>query len=235
MMKPYRLINPFELKTLTARCQKVLSDWNATYGFYPLSITMTLLPKAFSLEDKLMISSDSKPLALIDSNYLSTFNFILFGSQASCFNASSEALADLLFHPLFKVQSCSIQKEAVPDWCYEGSTSLLLNLEAQGNKISLVLNPDWVYQQLPAAKNKEKPLITQIETAIEDESVSLNVELNPISLAVNELMDLQVGDVISLEHPLNTPLRLTERQTLIAHGELGLTNHHKSILLKRTS
>jgi flagellar motor switch/type III secretory pathway protein FliN len=101
----------------------------------------------------------------------------------------------------------------------------------QTHQITLVLNPDWVYEQLPKS-NALKTVISPIDETLKRQKLTLNVELNPINLPVSQLVGLQVGDVIVLNHPLTTPIRVTKNKQVIAQAELGSSLNQKSILLR---
>lgn len=231
MMKPFRLINAHELETIRQQFTQIINDWNATYSLYPLTLSLESLPKNYVLLDGVMIYSALTPLALLDKAYVKSLNHCLFGEDAPCYDSTSEALLLILSDQLFKKQSCTLKEAPIPNWSYPGSTGLILTLKTQTHQITLTLNPDWVYEQLP--KNKAlKTALSPIDETLGEEKITLSVDLNPINLPVNQLTSLQVGDVIVLSHPLSTPIRVTKNKQMIAQAELGLSSNQKSILLR---
>lgn len=234
MIKPYRLINALELTTLTTQCANLIEDWSSTYSLHPLAANLTLPPKGYTALKMLSVCDENTTLALIDKDHIIAINHILFGEDQSCFNVTSEELLLILLSELFKKQSINIKESVSHNWFYPGSTCLILTLNAAQTQIKLVLNPEWVYEQLPQ-KRADKKTLSSLDGALGQQPLTIKVELNPINLSVKQLTTLQIGDVISLDHPLTTPLKITQNKQLLAEAELGLSSHHKSILLKRSS
>lgn len=231
MMKPYRLINTLELETLTQHFTKVIDLWNSTYSLYPLTLSLSLPPKNYVILDKVMVYSALTPLALVDTQYIKPMNQLLFGEDAPCYSPTSEALFLVLLEQLFKKQPCCLRQSPLPNWCYPGSTCLILTLKAHTQQITLVLSPDWVYEQLPKS-DALKTVLSPIDETLGREKVTFNIELNPINLPVSQLVSLQVGDVIELSHLLTAYVHVTKNKQVIAQGELGLSSNQKSIQLR---
>lgn len=234
MIKPYRIINAHELNTLTTKYANLIENWSTTYSLHPLTASLSLPPKAYSTHNMLTVYSDNTAVALIDKHYIAAINHILFSEDQACFNAASEELLLILLSELFNKQPIIIKESTTPNWFYPGSTSLILTLNSVQTQIKLVLNPEWIYEQLPQ-NTAEKKALNSLDEALGKQALTIKVELNPINLSVKQLTTMRVGDVISLDHPLTSPLKITQNKHLLAEAELGLSSHHKSILLKRSS
>lgn len=235
-MKPYRLINASELQGLNQYFNQVLQDWNMNYAVMPLQLHLATLPKDYQTSATVMFHSSNQDLALHDSNYQSIINQVLFGTDKTCFNTTSQDLFLILLQQLFKVDTGQFKTNPSSnlDWFYAGSTSLLLTLSCGEVQFTMVLNPDWVYQQLPQHQ-LSKDSLDSLDEALAKESVTLALELIPSTLSLKQIASIQVGDILSTDHPITTPLRVTRKNEVFAHAELGQSAQHKSIVLKRSS
>ena len=255
MMKPYRLINSQEMEELNQHFTQVIHDWNDEYALTPFDVYLAAPTKEYEVSQVLNIIANNQTVAIIEHHYLDLLNQILFGDNKPCFNSVSQELMLILLRKLFKLEQCSINEATapIPNWFYKGSTCLLLTLkitpqlsplqdieplttkeELTLNKLTIILNPEWVYQSL--APNKTiKNNLDSLDEAIADRELTLNLELRPLSLPINQLINIQIGDVIATDHPITTALRLTQNEQLIAEAQLGQSSLHKSIVLKRSS
>jgi flagellar motor switch/type III secretory pathway protein FliN len=258
MIRPYRLINKSELQALNEAFNQVLQQWNEEYSLLPLSCCLSLPPKSVDRDPKAIVKNPSQApttpikshhctLAHIEKKYLTVINLALFGQDELCFNPSSHALFLILLQQLFHTE-CSISDPSdliitteskvdileAQNYVYSGSTCLLLTLNCGVVSTRLILNPDWVYQQLPKHQTNTTPLNT-LEQALDHKTITLNAELLPIRLPLKQLVNLEIGDVLTSDHSLSQPLRLTQKQQLIAQIELASMAEHKSIILKRFS
>jgi len=237
MIKPFRLINTLEINTLTNHFSQVLQDWNDEYAMDSCTLQLTLPPENYSPANIVPLRSGNDSLAMIEEHYSEVMNHILFGEHKSCFNSVSQELLLILLNDLFKVDDCivdeNIQKNP-PNWFYKGSTCLLLTLSTEQAGVTIIINPDWVYQTFPVGKSVSTNF-SSLEEALGDQLLNINLELLPFHLPINQLINIQVGDVIATDHSLATPLSLMLESQVLAHVDLGQSAHHKSILLKRFS
>ncbi|CAM2806837.1 FliM/FliN family flagellar motor C-terminal domain-containing protein [Legionella worsleiensis] len=236
MIKPYRLINSLELQQLSGQLFNVIQNWNNQYSLNPLSMELYLSPKDYCPSESISIKTPGSTLASLDSDYLNTLNHSLFGKDRLCFNPVSKELFLIFLQELLKVDECSITDEFCPvrDWLYPGSTTLVLQLTCDTRQIHILLHPDWVYQHLPKPHHKKNQSITLAE-ALSDQQVMLNLELDPITLPLQQLMNLAPGDVIATDQLINTPVSLMRHQQLVARADLGTSITYKSIMLRGIS
>lgn len=234
-MKPYRLINASELQALNQHFSQVVADWNEEYALMPLSLQLSLPQKDYKVLKTLRLQEPSDDLAMVSGDYLTVLNYALFNCDKPCFHATSQKLGLSLLGALCQSELCTLQQNIgkVPDWFYAGSTSLLLSLSCTQSHFSLALNPNWVYQQLP--QQKTLATLDSVDEALAKHTLKLGVELLPSKLSIKNLAGMQVGDILTTNHPLSTPLNLTRNNELLAQAELGHSAHHKSIVLKRSS
>jgi flagellar motor switch/type III secretory pathway protein FliN len=198
-------------------------------------LQLSLLPKEYPLQNALKLQDADRELALIEDNYLKVINKALFNRDQSCFHAASQKLVLRLLNALCKNEQGMLQSnmDEIPDWFYAGSTSLLLKLSSAQSHFNVILSPNWVYQQLP--QQTVPASLDSLDEAVAQQQVKLNLELLPSKLSVKNLATMQVGDILTTNHPLNTPLNLTRNNELLAHADLGHSAQHKSIILKRSS
>lgn len=234
MIKPYRLINSFELQQLNKHYSELIDSWTTEYCVHEMTVDLKIPPKNTLIEDVLIILSNNKPLAFIDKHYLSCINYSLFGEDHKDFNPCSSDIFSILINKLFGTEQMSIEEAAhpIPNWLYPGSTCLALTLTCNEQHVKLVLNPEWVYQQLPSLTS-QKSVLNSFDKALETRTLRLNIELNPINISLNHLITLQVGDVLSTDHLIGDPVQVKQANQLIAHAELGQFSSQKSISLKR--
>lgn len=237
MMKPYRLINSYEMEELNQHFTQVTQHWSDEYTLTPFISDLASPPKDYAVHNGLKILADNQTIAIIEEQYLCVLNQILFGKNEPCFNSVSQELMLILLQKLLKSEQCNISKttETIPNWFYKGSTCLLLTLSTNNNNnITITLNPEWVYQYL--SPNTAVPTnFDSLGDALAEQVLTLSLDLIPLSLPINQLINIQIGDVIVTDHPITTPLRLTQNGQLVAQAELGQSLHHKSIVLKRSS
>jgi len=233
-MKPYRLINTSEMQLLSRHFTKAIQQWNDEYSVVPLNLQLTVPAKTYTITDRVMIHANNQLLATITGDHLSTLNQALFQQNKPCFNATSQKLIVLLVNKLLKTEGCTIAKKMAqpPQWCYAGSTCLILTIGLDKNTFTVILSPDWVYQQLPKTRQDTKQLHC-FEDALADQRITLNLELIPSTFSVLSLAKIQAGDVITSDHLMTTPLNLMQGNQIIAQAELGQSLQHKSIILKR--
>lgn len=250
MIRPYRLINVQEMDELNQHLTQVIQDWNKEYALIPFDVHLTAPPKEYVVNQNVPILADNQTVATIEQHYLELINQLLFGENKPCFDSTSKDLFLILLCKLLKLEECTINNltTPTPDWFYKGSTCLLLTLSIHSsqdhtlntkediplNTLTILLSPEWVYQSLAPYQNLKNNLAS-IDEALSERLLTLNLELNSLSLPINQLINLQIGDVITTEHPISTTLKLTQAEQLIAEAELGQSAFHKSIVLKRST
>ncbi|WP_133135601.1 FliM/FliN family flagellar motor C-terminal domain-containing protein [Legionella rowbothamii] len=235
-MKPYRLINVVELHQLTQQFKQKLDAWNEEYCCTPIDLHLAMTPKNYHVEQASMLQGHNGVLGCLEGGYLNVLNHALFGSKQSSFDAASKDLLLKLLNKFFQLEECMLQayQGENPDWFYAGSTSVLLTFTCEQSNFTLIVNPDWVYQQLPASQRKAPPL-SSLDEALAEQNIHLALELSSSNLSIKSLVGLQVGDVLSTKHPITEPLKVTRGKELFAEAELGQSASHKSIVLKRKS
>lgn len=233
-MKPYRLINSFELTQLSNQFKNTMKEWNQEYSLHPINLELSLPDKEEAVHSIWSVTDDSfQPIALLNHTIHKLMNYSLFGEQSHAFNSVSEELFLLLLNQLLSCDDCSLKKgyQETPHWIYPGSTCLVLRINCGDLELTILLNPEWVYQALPAAKKIMQPL-RALEEVVVHESLRLEATLNPVAIQVKQLMELQVGDVLVTDHELYRPLSLIRQQQEFAQVELGQALNNKSILIK---
>lgn len=231
MNKPYRLINLLELSELQLAFEKKLQLWNDHYALLPLSCKVKRRPAPQLPEPReyTQIKDNDQLIALLQTG--ASIKHHLFNDTSNCFNALSDTLFITLINQLLGTQAPQLEIcQNLDDWFYTGSPALALTL----NTLTLYLNPQWVLNALPSHDKIQRPIMT-ISDALEAQPIPLQVELNPVTLRLNDVIHLQAGDVIKTDHPITTPLQLKQNKHPICTVEIGEINTYKSIQITRPS
>lgn len=247
MMKAYRLINSSERARIQECVDKLFQEWNHEYSVHPIHIKLHRVPKQDVFGSGILVHEEDRPLAFANEHVLRILNRALFKENKSCFDACSLELFHRLLKSLFQLEQCPIatRTQSAPHWFYPGTTALLASLalddaehiagieEAQHHAM-LMISPDWVSQLIPLKQSSNQHL-SSIEHALAPQKLDLNVALLPIALSLNQVLKLQIGNVLTTEHPISKPLELLQKEQLVAHADLGQSGQYKSIILKRSS
>ncbi len=84
-----------------------------------------------------------------------------------------------------------------------------------------------------AAANPDAPALVPVQSAITSRTLTAEVELAGCELDFGTLAGLRVGDIISLAHPLDTPLRVSVAGAPLCAGFLGRRGAARAIELVR--
>ncbi len=114
------------------------------------------------------------------------------------------------------------------EWFYSGSPSLAMNLNSGSHLMTLYLHPQWMMKKIARPMRSLKPKV-HLEEALSNQRLQCQVDLTPLSLKLNDVINLRVGDVIKTDHKLTDSLLLKHKQQAICPVELGETNLFKSI------
>lgn len=61
--------------------------------------------------------------------------------------------------------------------------------------------------------------------------VTVSAQFRPVGMTANDIVHLQVGDVVSLSHPLDEPLMLLVGETPTFHARIGRRNRRLAVLI----
>lgn len=231
--KPYRLINPKEVIYFQKKFKQELAEWNQLYAQNPLDIEL-----GFVLNfdrDFLLLKQEENPLALVDKNYLSSLKTSVFSDNSACFDAFCEdifmdLLKQLLILDSLKLASNSTEKN---EWIYPGSPALVLTFSNLECGFTLCLHPKWILANLPKVLVKAKAPNT-VDKALAKQELELSIQFEPQFLSLNQLTNLQVGDVIKTSHLLDKPLFLQYEKQQIGEAKAGQFEHYKSIQVRKS-
>ncbi|MDI9817548.1 MULTISPECIES: FliM/FliN family flagellar motor C-terminal domain-containing protein [unclassified Legionella] len=235
--KPYRLLSPHERQTLQQHFLKVIDQWNQEYPAKPIHCQLTSAHKPEKPDKLRLLQQHERPLALVDSCYLSFMNDCHFLSTADCFDDVSENLFISLIKQLLTVEDPAWAMGSIntEDWFYPGSPCLALEFTSDHSHFDLYLHPEWVLAQLPDYQYQPASALGKLHDALAEEHLELQVVLEPFDLPVNQLLNLQVGDLIKTDHRLTLPLHLQHEQKIVATVDIGQNQTYKSIQLRKSS
>lgn len=233
--KPFRLINDQEIACLQERLAARLQNWNKEHALFPLSSDLQRSPVTplGSTAMQAICDTSHYPLALMINTDLSAVKYSLFADVSSSFERISHGLfikliGELLETPVLPAPQYSVEPT---DWFYKGSASLCLVLSTGQYRIELYLHPQWVLSALSVRAGK-KPRLGVLDDALQSLSLSCQVELLPMSLSLDDLLNLQVGDVLSTDHPLDKPLSLACQNHGICLVRAGADGISKTIQIE---
>lgn len=234
-VKPYRLINDHELTQFQRQFTKIMDTWNQCHALFALSCKVEKTPPSENLSARFLYTSDqNQSIALLKQPDLSAISHSLFGEISDCFNTISHKYFMTLLEQLFDVKS--LQKQPINglhdmnEWHYPGATSLTMTLRGGNHLITIYIHPQWVLNHLPPREKIQQPL-GDLEKALASESMHWQVELNTITLPLDDLLQLTIGDVIKTDHAITMPLHLKQQQQTLCHVDIGQANSYKSIQL----
>lgn len=231
-MKPFRLISDTELNCLRERLAVSLQAWNTQYALYPLSCT---LKPAIKPDTIYPILSDIEPLVLPHQDDWSVLQYALLGVDDDCFNNIAETLGLTCLQVLLGTETLHHQTETQCDaWFYTGSPALTLILSCEQRTMMFTLHPQWVSNALPYRESIQAPMST-LQQALVPQTFVFNVMLDPLALTLQDILQLQIGDVIKTETHISLPLRLQQNQQILAHVNLGEIQQTSAIQIVRPS
>ena len=173
------------------------------------------------------------------TEFLRQIEHLLFGLGAASRNADGrresdiaddvarDALDDLSSSMLRKLDPVAtfleIDGEAPPEWQFSRSSGAALLEFASSGKVFGILLP---HTMLP---RREKPIfstqstpLTSLSTALTGTQARLTAELEGVEISLGQLTTLSPGDVITLEHPLDQPLKVySANRCLVALAHIG--------------
>ncbi|PJE10990.1 FliM/FliN family flagellar motor C-terminal domain-containing protein [Legionella sp.] len=230
--KPYRMISHNELNYFQQNFSEKLDAWNEIYATENLKLSVNRTSAINHCVELQLLVHEHKPVALVDSSYLSVLKKNLFAVSDDCFNEACNEIFMQLLKQFFVVDSLELRSNSTSysEWIYPGSACLNI-VFANENELNLYLHPAWVLAHLPQTKHSAKPL-GRLDEVLATKKLCLTVQLEPLRLNVEKLLSLQVGDVIKTDHSLNKPLEIQYRQHTLCEGIVG---QHKTIQLTRSS
>lgn len=224
-MKPFRFLNK---QSVTSIHQKILPGFQAWHTQYACKeLTFSLEKSAEDLE--LIPLETIHSVVQAEKNWRSIFSLCLFGEDNSAFYTACEKIASTLFTHLGMQEFT--ENPTTKGWFYTGSSCLVMHLYCDNQSVNWYLHPDWVYDQLPE-KSVGTPLVS-LEKALHQETVTLEARLQPFSLSLHTLLDMETGDLLQTDHALSQPLQLTCHSRMLAEASLAEKNTHPSILIER--
>lgn len=232
-MKPYRLINSAQLDKLYALFADTLELWNQNYSLHPVTLGISVpTPNNVNTYCYYVKDAQEQILACIPDDYYHLLNQALFGEQDDAYKPCSEELFLRLLAELFHTEACSMQTvDKQLSWLYPGSAAVVLHFSCTSSTCSILVNPAWVHQALPL-KKKQQQNLSSLDEALAKKNLRLSVELDSMTISLQQLLDLQIGDVIKTDHQCSDRLRLVYEQKTYATTELGALATTKSIIIK---
>lgn len=226
--KPYRLMGESERFALLQTFSHRLQEWNEPHALIPLSCDLALFTH-WVHQDHSELTDAGVVIGRMVMTDSSLIKRHCFGDEAACFDEVSDTLFMRLLQHLLDAPGLKRDLQPVDidvsEWFYKGAPSLVLTVN---HAVTLYLHPEWVMSALSANIKSQKPLAS-LQSALESQSIELQLCLTPLTLKLDELSRLQVGDVIKTDHLTATPLLLMHHHTSVASAEMG----HQTIQITR--
>lgn len=229
-MKPFRLINDSELNTLATQIEQRLQAWNHDYSLLPLQFEVArdwpeqnTFPEGIALDDgKIIACGQSELIKLIQK--------AAFDSKEPELTQASQLLLLKLIETITKSDVTQIKPSdaCASAWKYTGHCTLVLHLSCSSIKACVLLNPEWVYQQLPRHPIKPKPL-SSVNNALNQRDIDCTINLSRCVLSLRKLKALRCNDVLMTDHLVSKPMQLTIDNKAVAEVCLGQHQEKKSI------
>jgi flagellar motor switch protein FliM len=71
----------------------------------------------------------------------------------------------------------------------------------------------------------------RLQSHLGETPVTVSAQFRPVGMTANDIVQLQVGDVVSLSHPLDEPLTLLVGSTPTFHARIGRRNRRLAVLI----
>jgi hypothetical protein len=217
--KPFRFINASEMKKFHKKITSLLQAWNEKFTIEDLKCSLSLesVPNSqkFCTQSLLLLSNLHRSFALIEKEYQKTIQHCLFGQNDACFTAVSDYVFLELLNSLFGKTNLVLKPNtsSIKEWIYTGSPTLICTFNNANTKFSVCLHPAWLIEQIPSVPKKLD--LDKLEKAIAEQSVPLGVELKPIYLSLQDIKQIQIGDVVTTHHKIEDLLILTKEQQVL--------------------
>lgn len=232
--KPFRLINGLELKALETRFATPIALWNKEQALFPLACHLSTKPDTPSQGiGTLFMDDKGRALAFMPEQDLFAIQYALFGELSTSFNSITKNLLTSLVCDLSAalVEPRENAVIVMEDWFYKGAPLLGMTLCVADHALKLYFHPEWVITTLPSMATGCQPKVP-LDEALVSQHLLCQIELPPISLALNDITHLKAGDVITTDYPLSTQWQLKHNTQAISLVEIGKNNQYKSIQLK---
>lgn len=240
-LKTWRLINTRELATIQHILNQALESWNEQYALFALSCKVATWEKPVIAEtSRVFINEEGKTLAMACSADWSALRYCLFGEECDDFDPVCEQLLLKLFMHITGSQALTRhindhnEAQLAEEWFYKGSPALAARFYCGEKYFCICLHPQWVLSMLPRQPVLHKPL-SDLKQALASQYLPCQIELLPLTLPLQSVMRLQVGDVIKSDHALLAPLLLKHNQHTLCTVNPGTKLPHKSIQITRAS
>jgi len=229
-MKPFRLINDSELNTLATQIEQRLQAWNQDYSLLPLQLKVardwpeqTTFPEGIALDDGHIIACGQHELIMLIQK-------AAFDSNELEFAEASQLLLLKLIETITTSDVTQIKTSdaCASEWKYTGHCTLALHLSCSSINTCVLLNPEWVYQQLPKHPTKTQPL-SSVNEALNQRDIDCTIHLSSCVLSLRKLKALRFGDVLITDHPVTKPMQLSIDNNVVAEVYIGQHQEKKSI------
>ncbi|QDP72921.1 hypothetical protein FOG18_10280 [Legionella israelensis] len=232
-MNPYRLITSEELSYLSMNIKQNIQRWNDSYALLPAQVEFSRTWPKNELYSYAFIKNDELCLAVATESFIPMISGALFDARETEFQKTSECFSLKLIQHItgYEVKSARIPANIPASWQYHGHCTLALKLSCLDLESILLLNPEWVYQQLPKGKSSDK-VLWKINDALSEELLEGVVLLSNCVLPLKKLKSLKPGDLLLTDHKKEQPLRLILKKQPIAEAFLGQKQGKKSIKIR---
>ncbi len=231
-IRPFRLLSATEINHLAPRVQALKQSLSEHGEIETIELSQTT--SAALAEPCLLFYSENYLLAAISKQNMPAFQKWLLNNkdEHEIYQKVSEQVITKALKAFFNVSELIIKAGHHPeDWFYRGSPCLEIHLKLRSNDFNLYINPQWINQQ--ALPLQEKKLnLAKLSDCLGNERIELNLQFTGFELSLQELAELNEGDVIELDHSITMPLILTINNKPLSPATLGSKQQMKAIKLR---
>lgn len=239
MLTRFRLLGPSALATLSENVQTVVAAWQSDWFVpTPAAATVNIAVYRFDGADleraaeyqwrvaeagalALYLGTPSRALSRLAGSFLS--DSALDYEHPLLDAVTYDALDDLLdrFLPMQKTTATDPHLSPPPEFARAGSGCSRVMLTVNDITLELWLNAAMTLQLAPQTTTDDVALVAA-DSCLQNQPVTLSIELDLGTVSADRLETLQVGDVIATSMPLhNTFSVVLPRTGRIASGRLG--------------
>ena len=225
----FRLIGKTEMESLQGKLQ-VLGEY--LEQFCPqVAIELKQCSECPAFEKPAVWGESSNALIIFDESLLQDLQLAIVGDRQDneTYTELCQTVLNESFGHFFGCQTLEAHiNHTYESWFYPGSPNLQITLILNERQCRFILNGQWVLNHLELVEQKGDRL-ESIDDALCNEKIPLTVNLPPMALSLEQINQLQTGDIIQLDQKVTQPLQLCCKNIPIAKVMLGNNSEFKAV------
>lgn len=229
-MKPFRMLTSMEEKQLDQHIRETFNQWLQQYALMEADVYQS---KDINYPlTQALVNKSQQALIVLSKNWLQFWTELLFDCDADVFYPTTKNIVLSYFNDLAGESLLMDEAYYSGDlWQYFGTPAQSFCFKSKNSETMMVLSPDVVLKRLGTSKTSAKPL-TPITECIDEKSLSFDVECSLGHITLQDIRQLQAGDVLVSDIPVGSPIYLTHDGQKQAEVVLGQQSGKKSIKIR---